>query len=108
MAVHVTDLLALEENETDILEEFEKGNFVTQKTNKKFSGMAHDQFHEQLNVMVKGDGGVIGITENDETHRRWMIARPEMANLLCSYRDKHGTLKRTDNRHHEQVPNVQK
>ena len=70
--------------------------------------MAHDQVHEQLNAMVKGDGGVIGITENDETLRRWMIAGPEMASLLCSYYDKHSTPKRTDNRHHEQVPSVQK
>ena len=70
--------------------------------------MAHDQVHEQLNAMVKGDGGVIGITENDETLRRWMIAGPEMASLLCSYYDKHSTLKRNDNRHPEQVPSVQK
>ena len=36
--------------------------------------MAHDQVHEQLNAMVKGDGGVIGITENDHALRRWMVA----------------------------------
>jgi len=27
--------------------------------------MAHDQIHEQLNALVKGDGGIIGITENE-------------------------------------------
>ena len=47
-----------------------KGNFVTQKTGNKFSAMAHDQVQEQLNAMVKGDGGVIGITNKDKTLRR--------------------------------------
>ena len=27
--------------------------------------MAHDQIHEQLNAIVKGDGGILGITENE-------------------------------------------
>jgi len=36
------------------------GNFVTEKTRKKFSTLVHDQVHEQLNAVVKGAGGVIG------------------------------------------------
>ena len=81
MAVRRNDLLALDKSPTFILEEFEKGNFVTQKTDTKFLGMAHDEVHEQLNAMGKGDGGVIRITEDDETLRRWMIAGPEIAYL---------------------------
>ena len=27
--------------------------------------MAHDQVHEQLNAIVKGDGGAIGLIENE-------------------------------------------
>ena len=47
--------------------EFLKGDLVTQKTSHKFSMMAHDQIHEHLNTTVKGDGGIIGITENEST-----------------------------------------
>jgi len=43
--------------------EFLKGLFVTQKTSHKVSMMAHDQIHEQLNTLVKGDGEIIGIIE---------------------------------------------
>lgn len=107
MAVHVTDLLALENNSKDTYEEFLKGNFVTQKTNKRFSGMAHDQVHEQLNAMVKGDGGMIGITENDETLRRWMVAGPETARLLSEYSNKHNTKTSFEEGHHEQISSVQ-
>ena len=71
MTVHVHDLLALEANCPTTHAQFIKGNFVTQKTAHKFSALAHDQVHEQLNAMVKGDGGVIGITENETALRRW-------------------------------------
>ena len=61
MSVHLRDLLALEIECPAVHQEFsEKGNFVTQKTTHKFSGLAHDQVHEQLNAIVKGDGGAIG------------------------------------------------
>jgi hypothetical protein len=89
MSVHVSsDLLLLKTNNTSVHDEFMKGNFVTQKTARKFSGMAHDQVHEQLNAVVKGDSGIVGITENDEALRRWMVAGPETARMLSEYHDK--------------------
>ena len=50
--------------------------------------MAHDQIHEQLNAVVKGYGGIVGITENDDALRRWMVAGPEAARMLLEYHDK--------------------
>ena len=61
----VRDLMQLECECSTVWNEFFKGHFVTQKTCHKFSMMAHDQIHEQLNAIVKRDGGVIGITENE-------------------------------------------
>merc|ERR1712208_80993 len=84
------------------------GNVVTQKTNTRFSSIAYDQVHEQLNAMVKGDSGMIGITENDETLRWWMVAGPETARLLFVYCDKHDTKTSLEGGHHEQIPSVQK
>jgi hypothetical protein len=79
MTFHVKDLLALQDTCPTIYDEFVKGNFVTQKSRHKCSALAHDQVHEQLNAMVKGDGGVIGITENESAFKRWMEAVPEVA-----------------------------
>ena len=108
MMVHVRDLLALEVNSPTTHSEFIKGNFVTQKTTHKFSALAHDQVHEQLNAMVKGDGGVIGVTENEATLTRWMVAGPETARLLMEFDEKHSMKKKDTDRHHEQIPSVQK
>ena len=87
-SVHSHDLSNLQSVSPKTYEEFVKGHFVTQKSSHKFSKLAHDQVHEQLNAMVKGDGGVIGITENESSFRRWMVAGPEIAQLLIDYRKK--------------------
>ena len=58
--------------------------------------------------MVKGDGAVIGITENEAALRRWMVAGPETARLLTEYEEKHSRKKKESERHHEQIPSVQK
>ena len=64
LTVHVNDLISLENNSPSTHAEFFAGSFVTQQTRRKFSSLAHDQVHEHINAIVKGDGGIIGITEN--------------------------------------------
>ena len=82
MTVHVNDLLSVQKKCPSINAEYLKGNFLIQKSKHKFSALAHDQVHEQLNEIVKGDGGIIGITENDAALRRWMIAGPATIRVL--------------------------
>ncbi|KAJ8041388.1 hypothetical protein HOLleu_12190 [Holothuria leucospilota] len=89
LTVHETDLQELpNDSVVDVHRAFVKGNFVTQKSSHKFSALAHDQIHEQpQNVIVKGDGGVIGITENEAAHRRWMVAGSEIARIVNEFED---------------------
>jgi hypothetical protein len=110
LTIHVKDLMELHDKCPSTYAEFLKGKFVTQKTCHKFSSIAHDQIHEQLNAMVKGDGGAIGITENECALRRWMIAGPEMARLINEYEVNHPTRNRDTlhDRHHEQIPSIQR
>ena len=70
--------------------------------------MAHDQVHEQLNAMVKGDGGVIGITENDDTLRRWSVAGPETTRVLAEYSEGRSKEPNIEGNHHERIPSIQK
>ena len=102
LSVHVRDLVQLEHECPKVWEEFRRGLFVTQKTSHKFSMMAHDQIHEQLNAVLKGDGGIIGITENESALRRWMIAGPETARIISELR-----VKQSKCDHHEQTTSTQ-
>ena len=77
MTVHVKDLL-LETTSSTTYSEIVIGNFVPQKSRNKFSSLAHDQVHEQLNAMLKGDGGAIDLTENEAALMLWLVAGPEI------------------------------
>ena len=55
--VHIKDMLTLSTKNPFIFQNFMEGKFVIHKTEKRFSGIAIDQGHEQNNKDVKGDGG---------------------------------------------------
>jgi hypothetical protein len=74
LTIHVKDLVQLPSLSLDTRMQFMNGYFVTQKFSHRFLALAHDQIHEQQNALVKGDGGIIGITENEVALRRWMVA----------------------------------
>ena len=49
--------------------------------------MALDQFHEQSNKCIKGDGGVVGLTEDPAALRRWMLAGPEISRVVAEFEE---------------------
>ena len=73
--IHVKDLLELQLTCPTIYAKFQKGNFVTQKTIHMFSSLANDQVHERLNAIVKGDRGIVDITESESALNRWTVGR---------------------------------
>ena len=48
------------------------------KTNRKFSAIALDHAHEQVNAIVKDQGGAVCLTEDPGAVRRWMVVGPEL------------------------------
>ena len=85
------------------------GNFVVHKTKRDFSAFALDQAYEQANVVIRSDGGAIGITENPSALRRWMVSGPEMSHLVSIYDMEAQTKEASDHSlHHEQTPHAQK
>ena len=58
--------------------EFQKGNFAVQQFTHGFSCMALDHSHEQSNLCIKGDGGVVGFAEDPSVLCRRMLAGPEI------------------------------
>ena len=64
-----------------------KGHFAVQKTSNTFSVMSIDQCHEQLNDLIKGDGGAVGLTENPQALERWMIIGPELSRHIQEFED---------------------
>ena len=76
-------------------------------TKKAFSSIALDHAHEQMNKMVKGEGGAVGLTESADTFERWMTAGPEMARIVQEFEVTITSTSASD-RHHEQTEAHQK
>ena len=65
LPVHIWDMLLLKERHPREYAEFQKGHFVVHKTSCQFSAISLDHYHEQMNAIIKGQGGEIGLAEND-------------------------------------------
>ena len=98
-------MLNLKHCHPDIEQQFQAGNFTVDVSNKRFSAMSIDQAHEQMNALIKGDGGVIGITESEAALTRWITASPEILRILGEFE---GHVESVCDEHHEQKSGYQK
>ena len=82
---------------------------MVHKTGGTFFAMAIDQCYKQMNAIIKGSGGVAGLTNNPPTPRRRMVAGPEVAIMIAEFEN--GTIrphqKDSEHHHHEHHPGVQ-
>ena len=80
-SVHLRDMKSL----TGTAKEDLSKNWVIQKSSHRYSAIPIDQTHEQEIAKVKGNGGVVGLTENPVVLKRWIIAGPEKARLITEF-----------------------
>lgn len=97
-------MVTLRETHPDVAAEFRKGNFSICKSAQAFSAIAVDYVHEQLNQLIKEDGGAIGLTGNEHTLRRWMIAGPEIVRMINEFET---VVDKSDCKHPELTPSCQ-
>ena len=78
-------MLSVEHKHPDVFKKFQSGKFVVFKSSRTFSAMVIDQAHEQANVVIKGEGGAIGMAEDPSALKRWMVTEPEVSRLATQY-----------------------
>ena len=49
--------------------------------------MGIDQSHKQLDKIVQGDGGAVGLTEDEDKLQRWTVCRPKVAKIVTKFED---------------------
>ena len=104
LSVHYRDMCILFSKHPDVYNHFQEGCFTVHKTSRRFSSTALDHAHEQVNAEVKGDGGAVGLTENPAALRRWMVAGPEIAQMIQELEGDNSTTDEYD--HHEQKKGI--
>ena len=94
----------------DITTEFNNGNCTVPKTMRPFSCIVIDQAHEQNNSTIKSDGGAIGLTQEPDALRRWMVSGPEVMMITGEFEATIEGLQKetsTATHHHEQTKSKQ-
>ena len=109
LSVHLLDMHALPQTAPDVAGKFNEGFFTVNKSSKHFSAIAIDQAHEQNNAIVKGDGGAVGLTENESALRRWMVSGPAIARVVNEFEDDINVASSNDvkTKHHEEQRSFQ-
>ncbi|PFX17994.1 hypothetical protein AWC38_SpisGene17659 [Stylophora pistillata] len=76
------------------------------ETTKLFSSIALDRCHEQVNAVVKGEGGTVGLTKNPAALSIWTVAGPEISRMVQEFEGGNSWTEENVT-HHEQKPAVQ-
>lgn len=105
LPVHVRDMLMLVVKHPLVYEEFMKGNFVVQKSAKKFSLIAKDQAHEQSNKILQAHGGAVGLYEDDDALLLFMLTAPDCARIVKEFEATNTT--NDESAHHEEAHSLQ-
>ena len=71
----------------EVFHKFTEGAFVVHNTKWKFSAIALDQAHVQCNALVKGEGGVVGLTNNTSALKPWKIAGPDICRIVKDFEE---------------------
>eukprot|EP00112_Aurelia_sp_Birch-Aquarium-sp1_P007906 Seg1863.1 transcript_id=Seg1863.1/GoldUCD/mRNA.D3Y31 product="hypothetical protein" protein_id=Seg1863.1/GoldUCD/D3Y31 len=110
LPVHLRDMLCLSEQHPDVYRNFLDGKFVVHNSEKRFSGISIDHAHEQNNKKVKGQGGIIGITTNENALHRWLISGPQISALTEEFKNSISKPLDGDDakKHHEETTSFQK
>ena len=101
--VHYRDMCELPLKHPEVYAEFRNGSFVVHK--RLFSSIAPDHAHKQVNAIMKGEGGAVGLTENPAALRRWIVAGPELARMVKEFEQVISTSESPS--HHENKPAIQ-
>ncbi|KAG7165876.1 hypothetical protein Hamer_G011772, partial [Homarus americanus] len=88
--------------------EFKAGKFTAQKTKKVFFSIPNDKANEHNDALIKGDVGVVCLTDNSSAICRWMIAGPEVSRVIEEFQDgnRHRE-RRADTCNHDQTASVE-
>ena len=85
MPVHVRDLCSLSSTHPDVAREFRSDKFVIAKSQRIFPPIAIDHAHEQNNGKMKQEGGIVGLTQDDDALLKWSVPDPELVRVISEF-----------------------
>ena len=104
---HFDDLQHLKQigyqEDQKVWQAFMDGDFSCQKTNIPGTAIGCDHCGEQENKKIKDQGGIKGITMNENSRTRYFLAAPVLASITGQMFDIGGTSSTRSNHKHHQL-----
>ena len=85
LPIFIHDLKSLQSYHPGVYKEFCQGKFKINKSGKPFSSIGIDQAQKQNNKLVKIDGGVTDLLNDNAALLKWTVADPEIAEMVRSF-----------------------
>ena len=82
---HLVDLWSAKREQLPIYKLLEQGIFTANKSNARFSNIHLDQNHEQFNDYLKKCGGIVGLTEDPQALKRFLVCSPLVSELCKDF-----------------------
>jgi hypothetical protein len=106
-SLYLTTMEELKTTNPEIWNEFLNGNlFSVSKNGGSFRSIAPDHAHEQEIKIIKGNGGVIGITQKEECLDRYFKIAHEMLNINKKFESEFLIKNHIRTEHHEKSYNI--
>ena len=87
MLLHTVDLWNAKHEDSPVYELLKQGIFTINKSDARFSNIHLDQNHEQLHDYLKKCGGIVGLTEDPEALKRFLVCSPLVSQLCKDFED---------------------
>jgi hypothetical protein len=85
-SIYLSTMEEIRQSEPKIWNEMLEGNlFSVSKSGTAFSTIGPDHAHEQEIKIIKGQGGVVGITQKEECLDRFFTIAPELTNICNKF-----------------------
>ena len=104
--VELADFSYIKSERPELYQLLVKGVFTANKTNKRFSAIHLDhQNQEQMNDTLKHNGSILGLTENRQALKRYLVCSPLVSELCRSFEEENIN---TSEKQHSESAYIQK
>ena len=84
---YIAEMQVLKTGHPDTWRELENGNISVTKSTTPFVSFAADHECEQVNLLMKVNGGITGLSNNPNARQRFSLTTPELSNFASEFMD---------------------
>ena len=102
LPVYIAEMNGMKSNAPQVWDAFEKGGIVVQKSHITFTAVGVDHVDEQVNKILKINGGLVGISNNINARDHFILTAPYIANITKEMKIA-GNISDNSRRKHQQL-----